>query len=179
MMLSSTTTSCCAPARRAPRPHRLSVTCFLGSNKSQQQPAAVSKTVRVQTPASNSNPPELVREERESLAAALKAAGLPPNASATELSPDAIKAVLSTIRRGLDKKEEDLPKLEGAMLLAEQLFHASPGGKGLMAAAAGVTGAAPQAVDMWQVSLGRRLLSASYAASWVLFGQAGHVPECM
>ena len=155
-MLSSTTTTtrCSVRAGRASRPHRLSVTCFLGSSKPQHQSASVDKTVRVQKKptATNSSPPALIKEEQESLAAALRDAGLPPNASAAELSKDAVQSVLSTIRRGLDRQEQDLAKLEGAMLLAEQLFHAAPGKTGRMGAA-GVTGAAPpQAVDMWQVS---------------------------
>lgn len=96
-----------------------------------------------------SRPPVLIKEEQQSLQAALQAAGLPADANAAGLPKDAVRDVLSTIRKGLDKKEEDLPKLEGAMLLAEQLFHAT---RGQQIAAADVQEAEPQAVDVWQVN---------------------------
>jgi hypothetical protein len=89
-----------------------------------------------------------VKEEQQSLQAALKSAGLQENANPANLPTTAVKDVLGTIRKGLDKQEQDLAKLEGAMLLAEQLFHAS-GGKQFAAAGAGK--ASPQAVDVWQV----------------------------
>jgi hypothetical protein len=121
---------------------RLHVTCFV-NNKQQQQVGG--KVIVGRKP---SGPPVLIKEEQQSLQAALKAAGLPADAIAADIPKDAVRAVLSTIRKGLDKKEEDLPKLEGAMLLAEQLFHAT---RGNMMAAAGVQETEPQAVDVWQV----------------------------
>jgi hypothetical protein len=124
----------------------LHVSCFIPSNSNKQQ-----QQVKVTTRARSSPPPELIKEEQSSLATARKAAGLSDDASpATDLSAPAVRQVLDTIKKGLDKQEEDLPKLEGAMLLAEQLFHAS-GGSGSRFAAAGAAEASPQSVDMWQV----------------------------
>jgi hypothetical protein len=143
---------------------RLHVTCFV-NNKQQQQ--AEGKVIVGRKP---SGPPALIKEEQQSLQAALKAAGLPADANAADLPKDAVRYVLSTIRKGLDKKEEDLPKLEGAMLLAEQLFHAT---RGNMMAAAGVQEAAPQAVDVWQVNACSALfvqtLCVHFEGTWQLF----------
>lgn len=134
-----------SPVLAAPR-KRLHVTCFIG-NKSQQQQASATPN-KVIVGRKPSSPPELIKEEQQSLQAALKAAGLADNVKVTDLSPSALQDVLSTIKKGLDKGEEDLPKLEGAMLLVEQLFHAYGGRK---LAVAGVADANPQSVDVWQV----------------------------
>jgi len=127
---------------------RLVVTCFIGK-QSQQQPSSRLEKVIVNK---SQGPPQLVKEEQQSLKAALKAAGLSEDSSAAELSQDAVQGVLSTICKGVDKQEQDLAKLEGAMLLAEQLFHASGGSR---MAAAGASKADPQAVDVWQVGMCR------------------------
>lgn len=58
---------------------------------------------------SPTTPPVLIKEEQESLTAALKAAGLPENASAADLSRDAFQGVVGTIRKGLDKQEQVRP----------------------------------------------------------------------
>lgn len=131
----------CASPRK-----RLLVTCFIGK-QSQQHPSSGLEKVIVNK---RQSPPQLVKEEQQSLKAALKAAGLSEDSNAAELSKEAVQGVLTTLRKGVDKQEQDLVKLEGAILLAEQLFHASGGSR---MAAAGALKADPQAVDVWQVGM--------------------------
>lgn len=141
----------------------LHVTCFIPSDKQQ-----------VVTTRGRSTPPQLVKEEQASLDTALKAAGLADGANSADLPAPAVHQMLDTIRKGLDKQEKDLPKLEGAMLLAEQLFHAS-GGSGSRFAAAGAAEASPQSVDMWQVRCTCMVVVCLHW-SWKPTGQGGSAP---
>jgi hypothetical protein len=89
--------------------HKLHVTCFV-EKKSQQPTAPTTPASRVKgVNPSPTTPPVLIKEEQESLTAALKAAGLPENASAADLSRDAFQGVVGTIRKGLDKQEQVRP----------------------------------------------------------------------
>jgi hypothetical protein len=143
-----------APPGAAPRRARapLRVTCFRqGDSKQQQQQQAQQQ--RTPPPPQ----PKLSKEEDASLRAFLAAAAAAPADStittAVDLPQAARSAILATIRAGLDKTEKDLPRLEGAMLAAEQLFHATGDAEQLWRSsdsASSLLTAAPQAVDVWQ-----------------------------
>lgn len=114
----------------------------------QQQQDKSGSNAKVLVSRRPSNAPALIKDEQQSLQKALQEAGLPKDGSAADLSASAVQGVVSIIKKGLDKEEQDLVKLEGAMLLAEQLFHTAGGN---LAAAAGGSQADPQSVDVWQV----------------------------
>lgn len=159
---SSSTTTRINHLRSLPAPSsrntRLSVTCFTGNNNSKQTPNS-KVTTTIKAPAWSRTAPALIKEEQQSLRAALQAAGLEADDAAgsavAKLSPQAQQELLSTISRGLNKDEKDLGKLEGAMLLAEQLFHASGGNMGAVTGGKGTAASAadPQAIHVWQVCM--------------------------
>lgn len=129
--------------RRAPprRSCRLHVVSFLPGSKNNNTNKVIVNTRQQQAPP----PPQLIKEEQQSLQAARKSAGLSDAANVADISPSGLAAVLAIIKAGVNKKEQDLQKLEGAMLLAEQLFHAKVNAAGGRSQ--------PQAVDVWQVRL--------------------------
>ncbi|WIA13043.1 hypothetical protein OEZ85_006651 [Tetradesmus obliquus] len=85
-------------------------------------------------------PPELSKDEQQSLQAVLTANNL--SNVPGQLSAELKERVLSTIKAGLRKEAKDLQELEGCMLLAEQLHYM---GTQLVPSAPMPTG-----VDMWQ-----------------------------
>jgi len=98
----------------------------------------------------------LAPKEQQSLQSVLSTVGLSSSPWDPQQMPDRVtEHILNTIKKGVEKEVDDLVQLEGAILLAEQLYRAQSTKtpeKSLGSGSALSSTAFPQEVDVWQVS---------------------------